>query len=61
MDWVDTYVLGVAMVLRSAGGREAWKPLRGFFEADFVRALEQVIEEDTVTQLDVVPSRGDAA
>ena len=56
MDWVDTYVLGVALVLRSAGGREAWKAIRGFYEADFVRALEQVVEQDSLTWLETLPS-----
>ena len=56
MDWVDTYVLGVALVLRSAGGCEAWKAIRGFYETDFVRALEQVVEQDSLTWLETLPS-----
>ncbi|MEM9173730.1 MAG: hypothetical protein AAGC67_00710 [Myxococcota bacterium] len=56
MDWVDTYVLGVALILRSEGGREAWKAIEGFYEPEFVRALERVVAEDTVTWLDTLPA-----
>jgi hydroxylaminobenzene mutase len=61
MNWVDTYVLGVALVLRSEGGRVAWSFLRTFFEEEFVRALEQTIQADEVTFLEAMPSlRGSA-
>ncbi len=54
MEWVDTYVLGVAQVLRSDGGRAAWTVIRAFYEEEFARALEQVVEQDDVTLLDVL-------
>lgn len=55
MDWVDSYVQGVALLLRSEGGRIAWESLRVFYEEDFVRALEQVVEEDSTAWLDSLP------
>jgi hypothetical protein len=35
MEWVDSYVLGVALVIRSDGGRAVWPRLRGFFDEEF--------------------------
>ena len=32
MEWVDNYVLGVALVLRTEGGRNVWGRLRVFFD-----------------------------
>jgi hypothetical protein len=51
MQWVDSYVLGVAMVLRTEGGRDIWARLRGFFDQRFVERLDEVIEEDSTTFL----------
>ena len=56
MDWVDTYVQGVALVLRSEGGSAAWGSLRGFYEPDFVAALERVVDESDETWLETLPS-----
>lgn len=52
MGWVDGYLLGVALVLRSEGGRIAWSRLRGFFESSFVDALDRKISEDKTTFLE---------
>lgn len=54
MDWVEGYFLGVALVLRSEGGRIAWSKLRGFFETTFAAALDSRISEDRTTFLEAV-------
>ncbi|MHA7836791.1 MAG: hypothetical protein ACX98W_04950 [bacterium] len=54
MSWVDSYVLGVALALRSDGGREVWPRLRVFFEPAFAEALEEIIRQDGSTFLDVL-------
>jgi len=54
MGWVDGYLLGVALVLRSEGGRIAWSRLRAFFESPFVDALDRKIGEDKTTFLEAV-------
>lgn len=54
MEWVDAYMLGVARVLRSEGGRIAWPKLRGNFEGPFTEALERTIREDEETFLDAI-------
>ena len=53
MEWVDAYMGGVALVLRSEGGRKVLPRLRANFEQPFVDALEQTIRADTTTFLDV--------
>ncbi len=54
MEWVDRYVNGVALVLRSDGGKIVWPRLRGFFEKPFADALERTAREDNATYLDVL-------
>jgi hypothetical protein len=54
MEWVDTYILGVAMVLRTDGGRDAWGRLRVFFDQDFADALDKEIDADNTTFLQVL-------
>jgi hypothetical protein len=54
MEWVDAYVVGIARVLRSEGGRIAWPKLRANFERPFTEALEKAIREDDETFLDAV-------
>ncbi|MBX3705676.1 MAG: hypothetical protein KF911_03500 [Pseudomonadales bacterium] len=56
MEWVDAYMVGVARVLRSDGGRIAWPILRGNFESPFTEALERTIREGEETFLDAVLS-----
>jgi len=54
MDFVDGYLLGVAMVLRSEGGAIAWPNLRGFFDEAFLQALDEVVREDDTAYLDLL-------
>ena len=51
MEWVDRYLLGVAVVLRSSGGAVVWPRMRAWFDEDFVTALDKKIDEDSVTYL----------
>ena len=51
MEWVDSYVLGVAMVLRTEGGRDVWGRLRVFFDEGFAETLDKEIDADTTTFL----------
>lgn len=52
MDFVDGYLLGVALVLRSDGGAYVWPRLQGFFDDEFLRALETIVNQDDTTYLD---------
>ena len=54
MEFVDGYLLGVALVLRSEGGVIVWPRLRIFFDEEFNRALEAVVREDDTTNLDLL-------
>ena len=54
MDFVDGYLLGVALVLRSEGGAIAWPRLRVFFDEGFNRALEAVIRQNDSTNLELL-------
>lgn len=54
MEWVDGYMLGVALVLRSNGGRIVWPRLRSFFEKPFADALDRTVREDNATFLEVL-------
>jgi hypothetical protein len=61
MEWVDSYMLGVARVLRSEGGQIAWPRLRGNFEKPFTEALERTIREDEETFLDAILDPAESA
>lgn len=52
MEWVDNYMLGVALVLRSEGGRTLWSRLRTFLETPFAEALDAAIAADQTTFLE---------
>jgi hypothetical protein len=45
MEWVDNYLLGVALVIRSDGGRAVWPKLRGFFDEEFSEVIDQRVRE----------------
>ena len=49
MDWVDRYITGVALTLRSEGGKEVWPRLIGVFGSEFVEAVDRVITADKTT------------
>ena len=49
MDWVDRYMHGVALVLRSDGGQAAWARIRTFFDEAFVEAIDRLVQEDDTT------------
>jgi len=51
MDWVDRYITGVALTLRSEGGKEGWPRLRGYFDSEFVEAVDRAITADTTTMM----------
>jgi hypothetical protein len=45
MEWVDIYVLGVTLVIRSDGGQVVWPRLRGFFDEEFSEVIDQRVRE----------------
>ncbi len=49
MSWVDSYITGVAVTLRSDGGKEVWPRLQLFFDPEFVEAMDREITADTTT------------
>ena len=49
MSWVDSYITGVALSLRSDGGKEVWPRMQGFFDPEFVEAVDREITADTTT------------
>ena len=49
MTWVDRYVMGVASALRSPGGAAIWPKLRGWYDNDFVSAVDEKIDEESTT------------
>jgi hypothetical protein len=51
MEWVEMYVLGVALVIRSDGGQTVWPRLRGFFDEEFAEAIDQRVREGDETFL----------
>lgn len=54
MDWVDAYITGIALALRSNGVREVWPRLTGFFDSDFVDAIDREIASDSTTHLQLM-------
>ena len=54
MDWVDPYTTGIALTLRSDGGREVWPRITGFFDAELVEVVNREIAADTTTHLQVM-------
>jgi hypothetical protein len=54
MTWVDRYVLGVAAALRSPGGAVVWPKMRGWFDEDFVSAVDSKISEDSTNWLQML-------
>jgi hypothetical protein len=51
MEWVEIYLLGVALVIRSDGGQAVWPRLRGFFDEKFAEAIDQCVQEGDETFL----------
>ena len=49
MEWVERYVLGIALVLRSDGGQSVWPRMRPFFDEAFVEAVDRRMREDDET------------
>jgi hypothetical protein len=49
MGWVDSYITGVAQTLRSEGGKEVWPRQKGFFDPEFVEAVDRTVAADTTT------------
>ena len=49
MSWVDPYITGVVLTLRSDGGKEVWPRQRGFFDPEFVEAVDREITAGTTT------------
>jgi len=54
MEWVDGYLRGVALVIRSEGGQTVWPRLRPNYDNDFALALEQAVESQKSTFLEAV-------
>jgi hypothetical protein len=57
MDWAGTYLNGVALVLRSDGGKVMWPRLRGWFDPDFAAAVDEEIQNGDVQWLDAMLGR----
>jgi hypothetical protein len=45
MEWVETYITGVVLVIRSDGGQAVWPRLRGFFDEGFSDIIDQRVQE----------------
>ena len=54
MDWVDRYITGIALTLRSDGGRYVWPRMTGFFDPEFVAAIDREIASDSTTHLQLL-------
>ena len=54
MTFVDRYVVGIASTLRSPGGAAIWPKLRGWFDEDFVSAIDKKINEEPTTWLQMI-------
>ena len=54
MQWVDNYLEGVALVLRSDGGRKVWPNIRGFYDKEFALEVDRAISKSKVSWLDVI-------
>ena len=51
---LDRYVIGVALVLRSPGGRIVWPLIQGFFDGEFIGELDRVVAEESTTWLEAL-------
>ena len=49
---LDEYVEGLALVLRSRGGKEMWPALKAWFDPEFGAAVERQIAKSNTTQLE---------
>jgi hypothetical protein len=49
---LDQYAEGLALVLRTPGGRTVWTTIKSFFSAESVAALDRQIERSNTTQLE---------
>ena len=54
MDWVDTYLMGIASVLRSPGGQVAAARLARWYEPDFVEELGRKVVAGSETWLEML-------
>ena len=54
MDWADTYVEGVASVLRSDGGKVMWPRIRDWFNPDFAADVDEAIMRSDAKWLDIM-------
>jgi hypothetical protein len=54
MEWIDSYMLGVASVLRSPGGAILWPRMRHWFDEDFTKTIDAKIVEDEATWLQIL-------
>ena len=44
MDWIESYMGGVAALVKSKGGNEVWLRIRNSIDADFAAAIEERVE-----------------
>lgn len=49
---LDEYVEGLALVLRSEGGKVMWPVLKAWFDPEFCAAVQRQIPKSSVTQLE---------
>ncbi len=53
-DWVDVYVRGVSLVLRSPGGSIVWPIIQGFYDPRFVDEVDRVVKKESTTWLEAL-------
>ena len=54
MDWIETYIDGVASFVKSKGGREIWMRAANSFDKDFVAAIDKRSESIEYEWLDLL-------
>jgi len=57
MEFADNYMEGVAQVLRSNGGQTMWPRIRGYYDAEFAKDIDNQIKRSGVTWLDQILGR----
>ncbi|GAM99859.1 hypothetical protein U91I_03514 [alpha proteobacterium U9-1i] len=58
---LDEYVEGLALVLRTEGGKVMWSALKAWFDPEFTAAVERQIEKSSTTQLELIAGPGRSA
>lgn len=54
MEFAEKYMEGVAQVLRSDGGQRMWPRIRGWYDEEFAKKIDEQIKQSEVTWLDQI-------